>query len=92
MSKQTNDDDIMFEEVQILTLTDEDGVETDYEFLERIPYKEKEYCVLYPVNGTREDEYIVLEIIEESGSDEAIYRGLDDQKVMEKVFAIFQNS
>ena len=38
------------EETSILTLTDENGVDTDFEYLDCIPYQGKEYLV--PVSYT----------------------------------------
>ena len=37
------------EEVSILTLTDENGEDIDFEYLDVIDYKGKEYLVLLPV-------------------------------------------
>ena len=36
------------EEVSILTLTDENGQDTDFEYLDCIEYQGKEYLVLMP--------------------------------------------
>ena len=38
------------EESSILTLTDENGVETDFEYLDCIPYEGKEYLLLLPAD------------------------------------------
>ena len=49
------------EEVSILTLTDEKGEDTDFEYLDCIEYKRKEYLVLMPVESV-ETEIVILEI------------------------------
>ena len=49
------------EEVSILTLTDENGVETDFEYLDCIPYQGKEYLVLLPTDEA-ETNVVILEV------------------------------
>ena len=49
------------EESSILTLTDENGVDNDFEYLDCIEYKGKEYLVLMPVD-TVETEIVILEV------------------------------
>ena len=49
------------EETSILTLTDENGVETDFEYLDCIDYEGKEYLVLMPADEAATD-IIILEV------------------------------
>ena len=47
------------EESGILTLTDENGVETDFEYLDCIPYEGKEYLLLLPADEAATDVVIL---------------------------------
>ena len=49
------------EEVSILTLTDENGVDTTFEYLDCIEYEGVEYLVLMPANE-ESNEIIILEV------------------------------
>ena len=58
----------------VFTLIDEDGVEVQFELLERAEFEGKEYFALIPVekNPDFEDgEYVILRLEEIEGSDEA---------------------
>ena len=44
-----NNEILQEEETSILTLTDENGVDTEFEYLDCIEYKGKEYLILMPV-------------------------------------------
>ena len=47
------------EETSILTMTDENGQDVDFEYLDCIDYQGKEYLVLMPVD---EDEIVIMEV------------------------------
>ena len=80
------------EEVFLLTLTDEDGAETEYEYLDTIEYKGKTYCVLYPNVDSDDEDYIILEVVETEDPEYNDYRGIPDPKTMNAVFEIYKNS
>ena len=50
-----NENLIPEEEVSILTLTDENGADIDFEYLDCIEYQEKEYLILMPVVEEEEE-------------------------------------
>ena len=50
-----NENLIPEEEVSILTLTDENGADIDFEYLDCIEYQGKEYLVLMPVDEENEN-------------------------------------
>ena len=57
------DETLNEEELNIITLTDEDGTDKDFEFLDLIDLDDKEYVVLLPVESEDEDgEVIILEV------------------------------
>lgn len=47
------DETLNEEELNIITLTDEDGTDKDFEFLDLIDLDDKEYVVLLPVESRR---------------------------------------
>lgn len=71
-----------------ITLTDDNGEDVSFEVLDVINYKEREFAVLLPFEDT-DDEVVILEIIpsEDEESDEFI--SVDDDALIEEVFAIF---
>ena len=91
----TNDDirenDEVMEEDNRIVLTDEDGVEVEFEFCASIEYEGKEYVVLLPTDED-DGEVVILEVIEsdDAESDEATYVGVDDDNILEAVFQRFK--
>lgn len=72
----------------IVVLTDEHGNETQFEFLDLISYKQKEYVVLLPVDSF-DDQVVILQI---EGANEEIenYISVDNEYVLETVFSLFK--
>ena len=91
-SKKPSGDTPQIEEVALITLTDEDGIETEYEYLDTIEYKNKTYCVLYPDTDSDDEDYIILEIVETDDPEYDDYRGVPDEKIMNAVFEIYKES
>lgn len=76
------------EESSILTLTDENGVDTDFEYLDCIEYKGKEYLILMPVD-TVETEIVILEV-EPVDEENENYLAVEDEKILNAVYDIFK--
>ncbi|MBQ1170104.1 MAG: DUF1292 domain-containing protein [Oscillospiraceae bacterium] len=76
------------EEVSTLTLTDENGVDTTFEYLDCIEYEGKEYLILMPM----EDESEEIVILEVEPVDEELenYLAVEDEATLNAVFAIFK--
>ena len=76
------------EEVSTLTLTDENGVDTTFEYLDCIEYEGKEYLILMPM----EDESEEIVILEVEPVDEELenYLAVEDEDTLNAVFAIFK--
>ena len=74
------------EEVNILTLTDENGEETEFEYMDAVEYMGKEYLVLMPVEST---EIVILEVqpVDEETEN---YVSVKDEAIMDAVFEIFK--
>ena len=76
------------EEVSILTLTDENGVDTDFEFLDVIEYQGSEYLILMPAD--EESSEIVILLIEPVDEETENYLAVENEQTLEAVFAIFK--
>ncbi len=78
----------------VFTLIDEDGVEIQFELLERAEFEGKEYFALVPVekNADFEDgEYVILRLEAIDGSDEATLVTIDDDEEFERVADFFDD-
>ena len=76
------------EEVNILTLTDENGQDVDFEYLDCIEYQEKEYLVLMPVEEDAEEIFILeVEPVDEENEN---YLSVSDEDVLNAVYGIFK--
>lgn len=77
----------------IIVLTDENGEEVQFEFLDMIEYEDEEYVVLLPVeqiNAEEIGEVMILKVEETESEDEESYVGVDDEETLDKVFEIFK--
>ena len=83
-----NENLIPEEEVSILTLTDENGADIDFEYLDCIEYQEKEYLVLMPVEE-ESNEIVILEV-EPVDEENENYLAVSDEAVLDAVYAIFK--
>ena len=84
-------EEILQEEEQsnILTLTDENGVDTDFEYLDCIEYEGKEYLVLIPA----EEESNEIVILEVEPVDEELenYLAVENEETLNAVYQIFKD-
>ena len=78
----------MEEEVSILTLTDENGNDVNFEYLDCIEYQGKEYLALLPEDD-ESNELVILEV-EPVDEENENYLAVEDEAVLEAVFAIFK--
>ena len=76
------------EESSILTLTDENGKDTDFEYLDCIEFNGKEYLVLMPAESL-ETEIVILEV-EPVDEENENYLSVSDEKVLNQVYGIFK--
>ncbi len=83
-----NENLIPEEEVNILTLTDENGADVDFEYLDCIEYEDKEYLVLMPVEE-ESNEIVILEV-EPVDEENENYLAVSDEAVLDAVYAIFK--
>lgn len=77
-------------EFETVTLTDEEGVERDFDILAVMEFEGNEYYALVPTDSD-EDEYIILksEMVEEG--DEQVLITIDDDAEFDRVAEAFDN-
>lgn len=76
------------EETEILTLTDENGVDTDFEYLDCLTYEGKEYLVLMPADEEA-TEIVILEV-EPVDEENENYLAVEDEEVLDAVYGMFK--
>ena len=81
-----NNEILQEEESSILTLTDENGVDTNFEYMDCITYNEVEYLVLMPEDS---DEIVILEVqpVDEENEN---YIAVEDEDILDAVYEIFK--
>ena len=74
------------EEQSILTLTDENGVDTNFDYLDCIELEGVEYLVLMPEDT---NEIVILEVqpVDEENEN---YVAVEDQRILDTVYGIFK--
>ena len=77
------------EEAAILTLTDENGNDQNFEYLDVIEYQGKEYLILMPVAEEEDGEIVILEV-EPVDEELENYLAVEDEAILNAVFAIFK--
>ena len=76
------------EESNLLSLTDENGQETVFEYLDVIEYQAKEYLILLPVED--EDGQVVILEIEPVDEETENYLSVGDEALLNAVYDIFK--
>ena len=83
-----NEEILQEEEVATLTLTDENGVDTEFEYLDCIEYEGKEYLVLLPADEAA-TEIVILEV-EPVDEETENYLSVQDEAILNAVYGIFK--
>ena len=77
----------------IIELTDEDGVTTQFEYLDTIEYQDELYVALMVLSDEETDdeegEVLILKIEKDPETQEDIYVSVDDDEVSQAVFDKF---
>lgn len=82
-------EEILQEEDSLITLTDENGQEVTFEYLDCIEYNAKEYLVLIPAD--EESEEIVILEIEPVDEENENYLAVEDEATLNAVYEIFKD-
>ena len=83
-----NEELLQEEETSVISLTDENGVETEFEYLDCIEYEGKEYLVLLPAEEDA-NEIVILEV-EPVDEENENYISVDDESTLNAVYEIFK--
>ncbi len=78
----------MEEESGILTLTDENGQDVDFEYLDCLEYEGSEYLVLMPADEP-ETEIVILRV-EPVDEENENYLAVEDEAVLNAVYDLFK--
>ena len=81
-----NEEILQEEESSILTLTDENGEDMNFEYLDCIEYNGVEYLVLMPEDS---DEIVILEVqpVDEENEN---YLAVESEEILDAVYDIFK--
>ena len=77
------------EEAYIITLTDENGEDMEFEYMDCIEYEGKEYLALLPTD--EESNEIVLLEIEPVDEENENYVAIEDEATLQAVYGIFKD-
>ena len=83
-----NEELLQEEETSFISLTDENGEEAEFEYLDCIEYQGKEYLVLLPAEDDA-NEIVILEV-EPVDEENENYISVDDEETLNTVFGIFK--
>ena len=81
-------EELLQEEENLITLTDENGVDTDFEYLDCIEYEGTEYLVLMPADEAATE--IVILAVEPVDEETENYLSVDDEGILNAVYGIFK--
>ncbi len=79
-------DDVFDADDNIIVLTDDQGNDVRFEFLDLIEFEGEEYVVLLPEEG---DEVVILRV-ESTDDDTESYTSVDDERTLMTLFEIFK--
>ena len=83
-----NEEILQEEESNILVLTDENGADVEFEYLDCIEYGGKEYLALMPAEEDA-NEIVILEV-EPVDEETENYLAIEDEAVLNAVYVIFK--
>ena len=84
-----NEELLQEEETSTLMLTDENGVDTEFEYLDCIEYDGKEYLILLPLDD--EEGGIVILEVEPVDEESENYLSVGDEQILNAVYSIFKD-
>ena len=83
-----NEEILQEEESNILMLTDENGKDVEFEYLDSVEFEGKEYLVLMPAEEDA-SEIVILEV-EPIDEENENYLSVTDENVLNAVYGIFK--
>lgn len=77
----------------VISITDEDGVEYELEVLSTVTYKGAEYLALTPADADDEKEELEVSILKSAEEDgEPVLLAVEDEKELEQVYDLLMQS
>ena len=83
-----NENIVEEEDNGVLILTDEDGQDVSFEYLDSVDYQGKEYLVLMP-SDEAETQIVILEV-EPVDEENENYLSVNDEAILDAVYDIFK--
>lgn len=84
-----NEELLQEEESSIITMTDENGEEVEFEYLDCVEYEGKEYLVLIPAEEDA-NEIVILEV-EPVDEELENYLAVENEEILNAVYEIFKD-
>ena len=85
---ENNEELLQEEESSIIVLTDENGEDVEFEYLDCIEYQDTEYMVLMPAEEDSNE--IVILRIEPVDEENENYLAVEDEATLDAVYGIFK--
>lgn len=77
------------EEIDTVVFEYEDGSEEEFEFIDIIPYNNKEYAILLPL--AEDDDDILISEYDCSDPENELYNDVEDDEILAKVYELFKD-
>lgn len=84
------DNNIISGEGDVITLTDEDGVESEFEVMASREVDGITYVALYPLEDNEAGEYVILKVEEDDAGEETLVT-IDDDEEYDRIADIFED-
>lgn len=75
----------LYEDEEVITLTDEDGKDVAFILLAQTEYDGKSYVALEPKEDNKDNEYVILRLEQDTENDEEILVTIDDDDEFDAV-------
>jgi uncharacterized protein YrzB (UPF0473 family) len=82
--------DQIFEEMDVFTLTDEEGNENQFELLASADVEGVTYLALQPMEDENDDSYVILKLVTDENGDDILVT-IDDDDEFDKIADLFED-
>ena len=85
-----NEDEVMDldDGIETIELEDEDGVKTQFELLDVIEYRGRDYIAVLPPD---DDSTVIIMEMEENGDEEQRFLPVEDEALVQKIYELFKD-
>ncbi len=80
----------LFEEMDVFTLTDEEGNENQFELLASTEVEGVTYLALQPMEDENDDSYVILKLVTDEDGEEILVT-IDDDDEFDKIADLFED-